>query len=70
MAAYQVKYIVQDLETFEFLYPDPSGGVGTTPLLNQAGHFEFKEDAIEAGQDLDAPFAIFTFYLMQDIQAA
>lgn len=66
MPAYQVKYIVQDLETFEFLYPDLFGGVGTTPLIGQAGHFEFKQDAIEAGQDLGAPFAVFTFYLMQD----
>lgn len=59
----QVKYIVQDLETHEFLYPSEDGAVDTTPYLKQAGHFEFIEDALEAGEDLGAPFQIFTFYL-------
>lgn len=59
----QIKYIVQDLETCEFLYPSPDGDVGQTPYIKQAGHFEEMQDALDAGEDLGAPFAIFTFYL-------
>ncbi|WP_032138214.1 hypothetical protein [Kingella negevensis] len=59
----QIKYIVQDLETYEFLYPSPDGDVGQTPCINQAGHFEEIQDALDAGEDLGSEFTIFTFYL-------
>lgn len=59
----QVKYIVQDLETFEFLYPHENGDVGYTPLIKMAGHFDEIEDAMQAGQDIGAPFTVFTFYM-------
>lgn len=60
---YQVHYIVQDIESGEFLCPDPMGGVGFTQYLRQAGHFDYVEDALEAGEDIGGPFQIFTFYL-------
>lgn len=56
-------FIVQDLETHEFLYPE-DGNVGQTPYLSQAGRFEYQEDAIEAGEDIGGPFSIFRFYLL------
>lgn len=56
-------YIVQDLETHEFLYPSPDGDVGQTPYLKQAGRFEEYQDAIDAGQDMGVPFVVFNFYL-------
>lgn len=59
----QVKYIVQDLETREFLYPSEDGDVDQTPFLNQAGHSEDLQDAMEAGEDIGNQFQIFTFYL-------
>ena len=54
---------MQDLETHEFLYPSPDGDVGQTPYIKQAGHFDEIQDALDAGEDLGAPFTIFTFYL-------
>lgn len=59
----QVKYIVQDLETHEFLYPSDDGAVDETPFIHQAGQFEELQDALEAGEDIGSPFRIFTFYL-------
>lgn len=58
----QVHYIVQDLESFEFLYPSADGDVGLTPYIKQAGYFDELEDALEAGRDMGVPFAIFKFY--------
>lgn len=61
----QVKYIVQDLETHEFLYPSDDGFVGETPYLKQAGHFDELQDALDAGEEIGAPFQIFKFYLSE-----
>ena len=36
MSQFLEKYIVQDLETHEFLYPDPFGDVGQTPNIKSA----------------------------------
>ena len=59
----QVKYIVQDLETFEFLYPE-NGDVGQTPLIKLAGHFEELEDAVASAEDnIGGAYTIFKFYL-------
>lgn len=65
----QAFYIVQDLETFEFLFPSSDGGVGQTPYIKKAGHFEELEDALSAGEDLGVPFAVFRFYLTESFQA-
>lgn len=62
MSIYQECYIVQDLESQEFLYPDPSGDVGQTPYIKHAGVFHYVEDAIEAGEDLGVSFTLFKFY--------
>ena len=49
MSQFEEKYIVQDLETHEFLYPDPFGDVGQTPNVKSAGHYDTREDALNAG---------------------
>lgn len=59
------KYIVQDLENFEFLCPHPEEVVGFTPFLNQAGHFEEFESAVEAGEDMCERFAVFPFWFTE-----
>lgn len=57
------RFIVQDLESFEFLYPDPDGDVGLTPYLKLAGKFDNRDDALAAGVDeLGEHFALFSFY--------
>ena len=55
------KYIVQDLENFEFLCPHPEEVVGFTPFLNQAGHFEEFESAVEAGEDMLCSFLVLAY---------
>ena len=52
MSQFEEKYIVQDLETHEFLYPDPFGDVGQTPNIKSAGHYDSREDAINAGVEV------------------
>lgn len=59
----QVKYIVQNLETHEFLCPDPHGDITETPFIKMAGQYEYIEDALDGARDIDGPFAIFQFYL-------
>lgn len=64
MSEYIQKYIVQDIETGEFLYPEPLGSIGTTPYIKQAGHFYDYEDALEAAKDeISGPFSIFSFFV-------
>lgn len=64
MKEFVPKYVVQDLETGEFLYPEPLGGLGTTPYLKQAGHYNDYDDALEAAKDeISAPFSIFKFFV-------
>ena len=63
MKDFQERYIVQDLETFEFLCPDKSGGIEQTPYIALAGKYEFYEDAFEAGTDeIGGQFAVFKFF--------
>lgn len=60
---YEQRFIVQDLENHEFLYPDPFGDVGFTPHLKAAGQYENYEDALQAGVDeIGGDFQIFAFY--------
>ena len=61
------RYIVQDLDTFEFLYPERTGGIGLTPYLKLAGHFSTRADAMEAGiYELGSEFAVFAFFVPQE----
>ena len=45
MSKYQQKFIVQELENHEFIYPDPFGDIGFTPNIKSAGQYESYEDA-------------------------
>lgn len=63
MPNFEQRFIVQDLETFEFLYPDPAGDVGLTPYIKLAGRFDTREDALSAALDeLGEQFSIFPFF--------
>ena len=64
MSQFQEKYIVQDLETHEFLYPEPYGNVGLTPNIKSAGHYDTREDALSAGlEEIGNEFVLFSFFL-------
>ncbi|EGY51319.1 hypothetical protein [Neisseria shayeganii] len=63
MPNFEMRYIVQDLESFEFLYPDPAGDIGLTPYIKLAGKFETRDDALTAGMDeIGEQFAVFAFW--------
>jgi len=62
----QIRYVVQDLDTFEFLCSD-NGDVGQTPYISRAGLFETREDALTAAIDeIGEAFNIFSFALIQE----
>ena len=64
---YEKKFIVQDLESHEFLYPDPFGDIGFTANLKSAGQYESYEDALQAGADeIGGEFQIFAFYQVKE----
>lgn len=64
---YKEWFIVQDLESHEFIYPDPFGDTGFTQNLKSAGHFESYEDAFNAGmEEIGGGFQIFAFYLKEE----
>ena len=63
---YKERFIVQDLESHEFIYPDPFGDTGFTQNLKSAGHFECYEDAFNAGMEIGGGFQIFAFYLKEE----
>lgn len=64
---YEERFIVQDLETHEFIYPDPFGDVGFTQNLKSAGHFESYEDAFNAGvSEIGGGFQIFQFFVKSE----
>ncbi|MDK4569619.1 hypothetical protein QG041_09990, partial [Kingella kingae] len=44
----QVRYIVQDLDTFEFLCSE-NGDIGQTPYIAKAGQFDSFDDAVTVG---------------------
>lgn len=57
------RYIVQSLEDFTFLFPDPSGDVGYCERLDHAGLFESFDEAIEcASVFIGTNFIVFPFY--------
>ena len=64
---YKERFIVQDLESHEFIYLDPFGDTGFTQNLKSAGHFESYEDAFNAGmEEIGGGFQIFAFYLKEE----
>lgn len=64
---YKERFIVQDLESHEFIYPDPFGDTGFTQNLKSAGYFESYEDAFNAGmEEIGGGFQIFAFYLKEE----
>lgn len=64
MSGFEQRYIVQDLETGEFLCPDPLGGVTTTMYIKYAGQFDNYDEALELAKDeIDGAFSIFGFWL-------
>ena len=42
MYEFKQRFIVQDLESGEFLCPDPAGGITQTPYIKQAGKFDYQ----------------------------
>lgn len=63
MSKFEQRYIVQDLESHEFIYPDPFGDIGFTANLKAAGKYESYEDALIAGvEEIGGNFQIFSFY--------
>lgn len=62
----RTRYIVQDLDTLEFLCPS-NGEVGSTPFIARAGHFESYQTALEVAIDeVGEGFTIFKFCLPDD----
>lgn len=67
MSKYQQKFIVQELENHEFIYPDPFGDIGFTPNIKSAGQYESYEDAFSSAiEEIDGEFLIFSFYTKED----
>lgn len=63
MNAFTERFIVQDLETFEFLYPDSNGDVGQTPFLKNAGRYDSRDDALQAGiEECGGQFSVVSFF--------
>lgn len=61
---YQERFIVQDLESHDFIYPDPFGDMGFTQNIKAAGQFESYEDAFDAGlEEIGGGFQVFVFYV-------
>lgn len=54
-------YVVQSRDTGDFLFPF-DGDVGHTPYINEAGLFEYKEEAIETAlEEIGDNFIVFGF---------
>ena len=62
MSKYQQKFIVQELENHEFIYPDPFGDIGFTPNIKSAGQYESYEDAFSSAiEEIGGEFFNFQF---------
>ena len=67
MSNVSAKFIVQELENHEFIYPDPFGDIGFTPNIKSAGQYESYEDAFSLRLKKSAAnFLIFSFYTKED----
>lgn len=64
---FEQRFIVQELESYEFICPDVFGDLAFTPNIKQAGQYETFEDAFTAAtEELGCEFAIFSFYVRTD----
>lgn len=64
---FEERFIVQDLETHDFIYPDPFGDVGFTQNIKSAGQFESYEDALNLGiNEIGGGFQIFQFFVKSE----
>ena len=64
MSDFEKRYIIQDIETGEFLCSETLGGIGTTPYIKQAGQFDDYETAFEmAREEIDGAFSVFSFFV-------
>lgn len=60
---FEERFIVQDLETHDFIYPD----VGFTQNIKSAGQFESYEDALNSGiNEIGGGFQIFQFFVKSE----
>lgn len=65
MSTFEKRYIIQDLETGEFLCSE-LGSVGTTMYIKQASQFDDYENAFEvAKEEIDGAFSVFAFFVEQ-----
>ncbi|WMC01194.1 hypothetical protein [Inovirus D_HF5_49] len=70
MYEFKQRFIVQDLESGEFLCPDHVGGITQTPYIKKAGKFDYQEDAMDAGIDeIGQQFAIFSFFERSEVKS-
>lgn len=66
MTRFVKRYIVQDLDSGEFLCPDIDGGIANTAFIKQAGKYDDLQDAIDAGvEEIGGQFALFEFYELE-----
>ena len=67
MSRYKQKFIVQELENHEFIYPDPFGDIGFTPNIKSSWQYESYEDAFNSAlEEIGGEFLIFAFYEKED----
>ncbi|CBN87505.1 hypothetical protein NEILACOT_05677 [Neisseria lactamica ATCC 23970] len=67
MSSYQQKFIVQELENYEFIFPNQLGDIGFTQNLKEAGQYENYEDAFNAGlEEIGGHFQIFSLYIREE----
>ena len=67
MSRYQQKFIVQELENYEFICPDQFGDIGFTQNLKEAGQYESYEDVFNAGlEEIGGHFQVFSFYIREE----
>ncbi|WP_308020478.1 hypothetical protein [Neisseria bergeri] len=67
MSRYQQKFIVQEMENYEFIFSDKFGDIGFTQNLKEAGQYENNEDAFNAGlEEIGGHFQIFSFYIREE----
>ena len=67
MSRYRQKFIVQELENYEFICPDQFGDIGFTQNLKEAGQYESYEDAFNAGlEEIGGHFQVFSFYIREE----
>ena len=60
-------YIVQSLETFEFLCADENALIGTTKDISKAGIFYEYESALESAlEEIGDRFFIFSFFVKEE----